>query len=294
MDIQKYLDSRLDLIKETLEDLVHEHADSPHNLLFIAARYSLLSSGKRLRPLIALSAAEAFGAPSKKALSPACALELVHTYSLIHDDLPCMDDDDLRRGQPTLHKIYNEGHAVLTGDFLLTYAFQVIAESPGLTVKQRLSLVHSLSRNAGANGIIGGQVVDLASTGQKIDWPIVQYMHLNKTASLIVAALEFGGIIGKVSKKDMQLLTSIGRNLGLAYQIIDDILDVTGSQETLGKPIGSDKENQKTTAITLLGKEKAQEHAEELFSQAKRDLESLSMPTPALVHLAHKLIYRDA
>jgi geranylgeranyl diphosphate synthase, type II len=292
--MQTYIDTRLNQIQETLDSLVAEHADAPHNILFIAARYSLLASGKRLRPLLVLATAEAFGAVPQKILVPACALELVHTYSLIHDDLPCMDDDDLRRGQPTLHKIYNEGHAVLTGDYLLTYAFQALAESPGLTAKQKLRLVHSLSKSAGPNGLIGGQVVDLASSGQEIDWPILQFMHLNKTSSLIVAALEFGGIIGGAPKKDMALLASIGRNLGLAFQIVDDILDVTGSQEMLGKPIGSDKKNQKTTAVSLLGLEKAQEYAEELFSQTKRDLESLSTPAPKLEYLAQKLIYRDA
>lgn len=272
----------IDLISEKLEQLISERKGSPHAPLFEAARYSLLSPGKRLRPLLALTTAEIFGAPLENGLLPACALEMVHTYSLIHDDLPCMDDDDLRRGRPTLHKVYDEGHAVLTGDYLLTYAFEVLAEAPGLTSEQKLQLIALLAQSAGADGMIGGQVVDLASEGKTIDWKTLQFMHLNKTAALITAAVQFGGIVASVSSEDMAALQLFGKHLGLAFQFTDDILDGTGSDVVKDKP----------TALTLLGLESTQKTIRELFASAKLALASLSRPAPALEQIASQLLHR--
>jgi geranylgeranyl diphosphate synthase type II len=269
----------LGLIEKKLDQLVTSRPDVPHHLLFEAARYTLLSSGKRLRPLLTLATVEAYQIPLEKALAPACALEMIHTYSLIHDDLPCMDDDDLRRGKPTLHKVYPEGHAVLTGDFLLTYAFQILSEAPHLTPEQRLQLIQSLSKSSGADGLIGGQVVDLSSAPHKTDWALLQFMHLGKTAALIRTALEFGGILADAPPEDLQHLTTAGTHLGLAFQLVDDILD-------------ADQEQTKATAVSILGLNEANKHIELLFTSATQALQSLSRPAPARAHNAHQLVHR--
>jgi geranylgeranyl diphosphate synthase, type II len=293
IDIQSYISPRIELINQTLNSLVREMPSTLHGELFQAARYSLLSGGKRLRPLLTLATSEIYDVPIEKVLYPACALEMVHTYSLIHDDLPCMDNDDLRRGKPTLHKVYPEGHAVLTGDFLLTYAFEVLSISPHLTEKQKIDLVRCMAIHSGAQGMIGGQVVDLSSTGTTISEETLLFIHLCKTASMIIASLEFGGIIAEAPEEDRTLLTSVGQKLGIAFQIIDDILDVTGSKEDLGKKPGSDRLNDKTTAVTLFGLEKAQKEAEELFSSAMHSLTHLSGSSAALQLLAQSLVFRN-
>lgn len=262
----------LQLIEQKLEELFPPAS----SLLIESARYSLFPGGKRLRPQLVLATAEAFGAPHELALAPACAIELIHTYSLIHDDLPCMDNDDMRRGKPSLHKAYPEGHAVLTGDFLLTFAFQLLAESPGLSPLQRLDMIHKLALRAGAQGMIGGQSVDLASTGKKIDWQTLQQLHRNKTAALITCALEIGGVIAKTN--ELQRLQDIGENLGLAFQIIDDLLDAA-------------QEIEKPTAVHLLGKDGATAMAEKLFQSALEQIRALPH-SKALEELAHLLVHR--
>jgi geranylgeranyl diphosphate synthase type II len=289
-----HLETHLALIEKTLNSLLKEQPEALHSALFEAARYSLLSSGKRLRPLLLLAAAESFQAPVEHSIVPACAFEMIHTYSLIHDDLPSMDNDDLRRGKPTLHKVYAEGHALLTGDFLLTFAFQVLAESPHLDAEQKLALILTLSRAAGSEGMIGGQSVDLSSAGKEIDWPTLHFMHLGKTAALIAAAMKCGGIIGKAPPTDLDILHNAGMLLGLAFQVTDDILDVSGSEVLLGKQIGSDSARDKPTAVSLLGLAKAETLAEELLLQAKKLLDTLSKPAPALAALADKLVFRSS
>jgi geranylgeranyl diphosphate synthase type II len=267
----------LELIDHALEKLLATPPNAPHASLFEAARYSLFSGGKRLRPLLTLTTAEAYGAPLINALHPACALELVHTYSLIHDDLPCMDDDDLRRGKPTLHKVYAEGHAVLTGDFLLTYAFQVLSESPNLSAEQRLALIQVLSQAAGPNGMIGGQVVDIASEGKTLDWKTLEFMHLGKTAALFAAAILFGGIIGNAPASDLPKLEEIGLKFGLAFQIADDLDDHA-------------HEPHKATAITLLGPEQAQQLHQQLLTDAHTTLHSLSNLSKLIPFLARSAL----
>ncbi len=224
------------LIEEKLASLFSEEDG-----LSDAARYALLAPAKRLRPLLTLATALDFGVSSEKALVPACALELVHTYSLIHDDLPCMDDDDFRRGKPSLHKAYTEGHAVLTGDFFLTYAFQLLSESPHLSTEQRLALIRTLSLRAGAHGMIGGQVADIAERDNPVSWETLQYIHFNKTAALITAALEFGGIIAEASPQEMSLLQTIGNHLGLAFQALDDIKDADEGFHNIISHLGLEK-----------------------------------------------------
>jgi geranylgeranyl diphosphate synthase, type II len=293
MNLDSYLESRTDLINARLSELVPLQPKAPQALLFESARYILLNPGKRLRPILTLAAVESLGGTIESALTPACAIEILHTYSLVHDDLPCMDDDDLRRGMPTLHTVYPEGHAVLTGDFLLTYAFEVLSQSPFLDSEQRLQLVQVLSQRAGAHGMIGGQVVDIASEGKPISWELLHFIHHHKTAALVSACLEFAGIIAKASESDRELLKSIGLQIGLSFQLIDDVLDVTGTQELIGKPLFSDKDNEKATSVSVLGLEKAQTYAQELYVSALSDCKKLSFSSPLLEGLLSKLVHRS-
>ncbi len=281
-----------DLIEARLDTLVAEK-NVPYNTLFKAARYSLLAGGKRLRPLLALTTAEIFGASTESALNAACALEMVHTYSLIHDDLPSMDDDDLRRGKPTLHKVYPESHAVLAGDFLLTYAFEVIASDPLLSPTQKTALISILARNAGAQGMIGGQLLDIESTGTPITVNELKTIHQLKTGALLSAAVEFGGVIANVENSGRQLLRTFGYEIGLAFQIIDDVLDISSTAEKMGKTVASDKANNKRTYVDLLGIDQAKVAAEELFHSAKAVLAPLNVNTAPLLHLADMLVNRD-
>lgn len=281
------------LIEKRLDQLIAEKPMLPYAHLFTAARYSLLSSAKRIRPLLLFATLQSYGIEMEIGIDPACAIEMIHTYSLIHDDLPCMDNDDFRRGKPTLHKVYPESHALLTGDFLLTHAFEVICQSPSLTDNQKVALVQTLSRHAGGDGMIGGQVVDLLSENQEIDWSTLELMHYCKTACLIIAALDSGAIIAQAPNEDRKLLQSAGKKMGIAFQIIDDLLDVTGSFANLGKMTGADAQKKKATAVCLLGLQGCKDKAEELFSCAKQDLMALSRPTPLLLSLFEMLIHRS-
>lgn len=215
------------LIDQTLSELLPLN-DTPQTNLYAAARYAICE-GKRLRPLLTLSVASIYGFPLERALHPACALELIHTYSLIHDDLPCMDNDDFRRGRPTLHCAYAEGHAVLVGDFLLTYAFEILSSAPHLKPETRLELISLLAKSAGGDGMIAGQVVDLQYAGKPMEASLHVFMHQKKTAQLIQTALLFGAILGDAPSSDYATLQEIGNHLGLAYQLQDDLEDSDGA-----------------------------------------------------------------
>lgn len=229
----------------------------PYEVLFDAARYTLFSGGKRMRPLLTLEVATTLGAPLELALDPACAVEMVHTYSLIHDDLPAMDNDDFRRGKPTLHREFGEGIAILTGDWLLTKAFEVLGEAKGLTAEQRINLVVELSKGAGSEGMIGGQLIDLLSEGQDLSEEELSLMHRLKTARLIGASLSFGAI---VAHQDPTALKEFGELIGLAFQIRDDLID----QEAGGR----DHQMGKATFVTLLGRERAEKSLKETLDRA--------------------------
>ncbi|MCB1109873.1 MAG: polyprenyl synthetase family protein [Chlamydiia bacterium] len=250
------------LINERLEALLPKR-EGLHFLLFEGAHYSLMLPGKRLRPLFLLSCLKDFSAPIEKGLDVACALEMIHTYSLIHDDLPCMDDDDLRRGKPALHKVYGEGQAILVGDFLLTYAFEILA-----TCGAPQEVTALIAKAAGGHGMIGGQLVDILFEGKSIDWEILQFMYLGKTAALFSAALECGALLSGASDIEQAALKECGALFGMAFQMQDDILDVTSDTETLGKPAGSDAAQGKSNVVTLLGLEKAQALAQEYHQKA--------------------------
>ncbi len=266
------------LIENTLEDLLSPSL-FPEGEMGAAARYAVLSGGTRLRPRLLIATATALGAPLTSTLHPACALELIHTYSLIHDDLPCMDDDDIRRGKPSLHKVYPEWHALLTGDFLLTYAFEVLAKSPALSADIRLRLVETVAKRAGALGMIGGQEKDMTLTGHPLDLATLESVHKNKTAALITCALESGGIIA--NSPDISPLTQIGEKLGLAFQIIDDVLD-------------ADTEDEQPSIVKILGRTQARTYAEELYQSALRLIQKLPQPASELETLAHHLVFRNS
>jgi len=278
-------------VEAHLESIIPK--DSPyHQTLFDAARYSLLAPAKRLRPLFAIAVAESFGVPLEETLNAASALELIHTYSLIHDDLPCMDDDDFRRGRPTLHKIYRESHALLAGDYLLTKAFELIANDPNIDSDKKVKLISVLSEYAGGNGMIGGQVMDLDAENMGVPLDTLEVIHQKKTASLIAASITFGAILGNASAEDQKLLTAFGFEIGLAFQIIDDVLDKTGTLEEMGKSPKSDEENQKSTFVTLLGVDAARAKGEECLERAKSYLKQTSCDKSLLTYIADFVVNR--
>lgn len=260
--------------------------------LLDAARYALLGPGKRLRPLLVIICCEALNGNERSALPAACAFEMIHAYSLIHDDLPCMDNDDFRRGIPTLHRAFSEGLAVLTGDFLLTKAFEIVAKTALLTPQQKIETITVLAERAGEAGMIGGQVMDIESENTAISLPLLQNIHKGKTGALIAGACECGGIAAGAPEEVVFLLHDIGMLLGTAFQIIDDVLDVTASQQKHGKMAASDLRNAKTTYVTLLGVEGAKMAAEELFIESCKKMELLPGAIGPLRTLAEQLVYR--
>lgn len=236
---------------ESIEARLRELIPPRDETIFEAARYSLLSPGKRMRPLLTLATAATFGVDPLLVLDPACAIEMIHTYSLIHDDLPCMDNDDLRRGKPTLHKVYGDAMALLAGDYLLTFAFEVTANASLLGREQRLQMIKTIALRSGAPGMIGGQAIDIEQIGKEIDEDTLMQMHYGKTAALITACLECGSLAA--GYPSTPLLQSIGLELGLAYQFQDDLLDATSTTAILGKTAGADAAKQKPTAVSLFG-----------------------------------------
>lgn len=256
-----------------------------------AMKYSLLNGGKRLRPVFCLEFASSLGVDKKEALPFACALEYIHTYSLIHDDLPCMDNDDYRRGKPSCHKKFSEDTALLAGDALLTHAFQIITESD-LSDFKKINAVSLLAQNSGASGMIGGQVIDLKYEKENPDLNQILSVHKLKTGALISASCLMGCIAGGATEKQMAAASKFAYTLGIAFQIKDDILDVIGDSAILGKPVGSDAENNKTTYVTIVGLEKAQRDVEKLTANAVLLLDGFEK-NDFLVMLANKLVNRN-
>jgi geranylgeranyl diphosphate synthase, type II len=286
------LNEKKKLIDEELNRIVHEK-HVPYNDLFKAARYSLLASGKRLRPILSLIVTEIFMGQIDKTLIPAVALEMIHTYSLIHDDLPCIDNDDLRRGRLTLHKVFPESYAVLAGDFLLTSSFEVISTSNKLSLYEKNSLITTLAKRAGGDGMIAGQIVDLSSEGKKLDLKSLQQLHINKTGSLFIAACEIGGILSHASAGEMKLLQSFGKLFGLAFQIMDDILDVVSSSKKLGKTVGSDAAKSKLTYPSLVGLEESYELLQSVYDSAFYVLSQFSKNVSVLKYIMKKCLGKN-
>ncbi len=270
--------SEVKRIVERFGEIINENilnylpaANDGQNSVTRAMKYSLLNGGKRLRPILVLEFCKMCGGDINKAMPYACAIEYIHTYSLIHDDLPCMDDDDMRRGNPSCHKMYGEATALLAGDALLTHAFEAIVSSD-YTDEQNVRAVGLLAQNSGVGGMIGGQVLDLKFESQDPSISDLLCVHKLKTAALISAACLLGCIAGGASDEQFLAASKFAYRIGVAFQIKDDILDVTGDEELLGKPVGSDKDNEKTTYVDLVGIEKAQEDVEKLTANAKAEL----------------------
>ena len=269
MDLKQELKKRCAYIEAALEKAVPEQKEFPP-VIFEAMRYSLMAGGKRLRPMMVLAACEAVGGKKEDAVPFACALEMIHTYSLIHDDLPAMDNDDYRRGRLTSHKVFGEDMAILAGDGLLHHAMETMADA---CVKnptpQTTGAMKAIARGAGIFGMLTGQVVDVFMEGKPLEQETLDFIHLHKTAAMIRGALESGAILGGADEETVKQFGLAGEKIGVAFQIIDDILDVTSTMEELGKPIHSDEKNQKTTYVTLFGIEKSKEIAAKLSEEAK-------------------------
>jgi len=260
-----------------------------------AVRYSIFAGGKRLRPLLTIVTAQIFSVPAQQAMPAACAIELIHTYSLIHDDLPALDDDDFRRGRPSNHRVFGEGMAILAGDALQTRAFELLATEaakrfPSKTV---LRLVAELGTAAGSGGMIGGQVVDILSQGKQVSAETLDYIHRHKTGALFSCCIRSGAIMGGAAREELAALTRFAQNIGLAFQVTDDILDISGDEKKLGKKTGADLEKKKATYPALYGLDKAREMADILLEQALSELAPFGAPAQNLRLLAERLVRRE-
>jgi len=293
--ITHYLARRAAEINEWLDRLVPSETTPPERL-HKAMRYSLLAGGKRLRPALVLSAGEAFGAETDDLMPAACAIEMIHTYSLIHDDLPAMDNDDLRRGRPTCHKAFGEPIAILAGDALLTQAFRVLAaDSPKRDAERQIRVIREVASAAGTvDALIGGQVADIESEGRKVDASTLEYIHHSKTGAMITASVVIGGTVGGASNDQIDRLREYGQRIGLAFQIADDILDVTSTSEELGKTPGKDQAANKATYPAIYGIAASQARASELVAEAVKIASSLELQTKVLEDLARFIIARSS
>ncbi|TCS96378.1 polyprenyl synthetase family protein [Hazenella coriacea] len=294
--IQSYIKENAKWVHETLDQYTLNLDGVPETLLE-SMRYSLLAGGKRLRPVLALATTEACGEEKEKALPFACAIEMIHTYSLIHDDLPSMDNDDYRRGKLTNHKVFGEAQAILAGDALLTEAFGLMAsgaKQAKLSAETALTIIEEGVRSSGARGMVGGQVIDLLSENRPISLVELEKIHQHKTSDLIAFSVRTGALLSGVSRETLQALTRFAYGLGLAFQIQDDILDVIGDQELIGKPVGSDEEKHKATYPSLLGLDESRKKLAEITEQAKAELLDSDVVNPEyLLGIADYLLSRD-
>ena len=270
-----------------------ENKGSFNKVIYDSASYSLNIGGKRIRPLLMLLTYNMYKENWREILEFSSAIEMIHTYSLIHDDLPCMDNDDLRRGKPTNHKVYGEDIAVLAGDALLNEAMNVMMKFSLNHGREALVASQKIAEAAGAEGMIGGQVVDIINEGKKISEEELRYMHMKKTGALIKVSIVAGAILGNASEEEIELLEKFGENLGLAFQIKDDILDVIGNTEKLGKKVLSDEENDKTNFISMHGLDYCSKECERLTNESINILDSLSVNTEALKILTKELLDRE-
>lgn len=293
MDLQTFMKERKKLVEDALFTYINA-VDAPQVLLE-SMSYSLEAGGKRLRPLLVLATLHSFGKPEKLGLPVACAVEMIHTYSLIHDDLPSMDDDDYRRGKPTNHKVYGEAMAILAGDALLTYSFEVMEDllNRGVSPIKVVTLMKELSKASGPEGMVGGQVADMEGEGKALSLEELEYIHRNKTGKLLGYSIVAGAILGDASEEQIAKLSLFADHLGLAFQIRDDILDIEGDAEKIGKPVGSDTDNDKVTYPSLLTMEGAKEKLEYHISEAQHLLSEMSLESDLLSQLCDLIAKRD-
>jgi geranylgeranyl diphosphate synthase type II len=291
-DLKAFLASRTDAVNRALDQFLPSETTKPATI-HKAMRYSLFAGGKRIRPALCLAAAEACGGKDQHAMPLACAVECIHTYSLVHDDLPAMDNDDYRRGKLTNHKVFGEGIAVLAGDALLTSAFEIAAKCKGWPRYSHKTIVLEIAIAAGSLQLIAGQVADLEGEGNKISIKELQYIHERKTSALLCCAVRLGGMSANCSPAELKALTSFGYHVGLAFQVIDDILDVTQTSEKLGKTAGKDTKAQKATYPAIVGLEKSRRIAEQLTNRAFAALKTFKGRAAALKGLAEYLLLRD-
>ena len=294
--LEQYLAERVALVDDALKRWLPAEETLPSSL-HKAMRYSVFAGGKRLRPVLMLAACEAVGGTLQQAMHAACAMEMVHTYSLIHDDLPAMDDDDFRRGQPTNHKVYGEATAILAGDALLTEAFRVLTDGDAnrdVPAEVAVKVVEILARYAGSQGMVGGQVVDMESEGKEVDFPTLEYIHTHKTGALILASVKIGGLLGGGNEEQIGALSRFGGAAGLAFQVADDILDVVGDQTAMGKDVGSDQARGKATYPAMLGIAEARRRADELCRLAFDALLPLGEHAEPLRSLAQYIVNRSS
>ena len=292
-DLTVYIDNKNQQINVALEKILH--ASIPSEPIVEAMKYSLMAGGKRIRPVLCLAAAEAVGGKPQAVLPAACALEIVHTYSLIHDDLPAMDNDDLRRGKPTCHVAFDEATAILAGDALLTLAFQVLSSVQSTTGNQAsgwLKVIHIISTAAGYRGMIRGQMLDMAAEGQHLTVDELKSMHALKTGALIEASLLCGALLAGARKRQMGILKTYARSIGLAFQVTDDILNVEGNPKIMGKAVGTDELREKSTYPAILGLQRSRQFAKDLVDEALQALEVFDKKADPLRALATYIIDR--
>ncbi|MGB5713681.1 MAG: geranylgeranyl diphosphate synthase CrtE [Waterburya sp.] len=291
-DLNGYLKQQKALVDQVLEQSIE--IARPEKI-YEAMRYSLLAGGKRLRPILCLATCDLTGGTSEMAMPTACALEMIHTMSLIHDDLPAMDNDDFRRGKPTNHKVFGDDIAILAGDGLLAYAFEYVAtRTKNVAPENIIRVVARLGRTVGAEGLVGGQVLDLESEGKSdITAETLSFIHSHKTGALLEASVVTGAVITDASETDINRLSQYAQNIGLAFQIIDDILDITSTDEQLGKTAGKDLQAQKATYPSLWGLEKSQLKAQELVDNAIAQLTAYGAKAEPLRAIANYIVTRD-
>lgn len=296
MGLKDYLHNCSVSVDQALDRWLPAVNHLPHSV-HQAMRYSVFAGGKRLRPILMIAACEAVGGSAQQVMHAACALEMIHTYSLVHDDLPAMDDDDFRRGRPTNHKVYGEATAILAGDALLTEAFRLLANAEAnqsIPPATALRVIEIIAQYAGSQGMVGGQIVDMESEGQEIDFPTLEYIHTHKTGGLILASVQAGALLGGSNEDQFAALTRFGGAAGLAFQIADDILDIVGDQSEIGKDVGSDQARGKATYPAMLGLAEARQRANELCDIAVESLTPLGANAETLQELARYIIDRKS
>jgi geranylgeranyl diphosphate synthase type II len=294
MDLKAYLHEKRAIVEQILQDIMLK----PEGLLaehITAMSYSLFAGGKRIRPILCIAAAEALGADVTDLLPVAASLEFIHTYSLIHDDLPAMDNDDLRRGKPTSHIVHGEAEAILAGDGLLTMAFELLSSpdlSHRLDAHKQIRLIYLLASASGPRGMVGGQAIDIASEGKDIPFDTLRSLHSCKTGALITAAVQMGAVLGNADQGQFEAFTDYGKNIGLAFQIVDDLLNVEGTTEQLGKKAGSDAELKKATYPAFFGIDETRKKAQTAVAGAIAALESFDNKADPLREIATYIYYR--